>query len=87
MQNSLLSVWVWVWGELWLIAAWQPTLRIVPWPPTFRRSSKALRSSGVIPRKNPLHSCKYATGVSRTIFTIFSLYCIKILYKGVKCKI
>ena len=39
-----------------------PLLRIVPWPPTFARSSKALRSSRVIPAKNPFLSCKYSTG-------------------------
>ena len=49
------------WGELWPNTAWQHVLRSVPWPPTFRRSSKALRSSRVIPAKAPYHGCKYST--------------------------
>ena len=52
-----------------------PLLRIVPWPPTFARSSKALRSSRVIPANNPFHSCKYSTGTSRTIWYGCYYYC------------
>ena len=56
------------WVGLWLMNALHPSLRIVPWP-TFRRSSKALRSSRVIPAKNSLHGCKYSTGDSRTVWS------------------
>ena len=52
-------------GGLWHTDAKHPILRIVPWPLTFSLSSKASGSSRVIPANNPLHSCKYSTGMSQ----------------------
>ena len=57
--NTLNTAIVWMgWGigGLWLIAAYQPTLRIVPWPPTFALSGMASNSSRVIPANNSLHT-------------------------------
>ena len=47
-----------------------PCSEVYSLAPTFTRSSKALRSSRVIPANNPFHSCKYSTGTSRTIWYV-----------------
>ena len=73
-------------GVLWLIgwvglgcamAQWciTPCSEVYSLAPTFARSSKALRSSRVIPANNPFHSCKYSTGTSRTIWYGHNCYC------------
>ena len=52
-----------------------PCSKVYSLASTFARSSKALRSSKVIPANNPFHSCKYSTGTSRTIWYGCNCYC------------
>ena len=68
LSNFIVTIWLWDgMGVTMAHYCIQHVQRIVPWPPTFMRSSKALLSSRVIPAKNPYHGCKYSTGTSRTI--------------------
>ena len=59
-----------------------PCSKVYSLASTFARSSKALRSSKVIPANNPFHSCKYSTGTSRTIW--YGCYCYCQFKEGIQ---